>query len=113
MAIVHDVIPPFQLFQPSSIDDALELLDARGEEAWVLAGGMDSFDWLKDRTKRTSAVVELRQIAELNGIREANGGTVRAGTSATQTRRQPSTASTRSSERTAASRSAPRTRHRR
>ena len=74
MAIVHDVIPPFQLFQPSSIDDALELLDARGEEAWVLAGGMDSFDWLKDRTKRTSAVVELSQIGELQGIREANGG---------------------------------------
>jgi xanthine dehydrogenase YagS FAD-binding subunit len=74
MAIVHDVIPPFQLFQPSSIDDALELLDARGDEAWVLAGGMDSFDWLKDRTKRTSAVVELSQIGELQGIREANGG---------------------------------------
>jgi xanthine dehydrogenase YagS FAD-binding subunit len=74
MAIVHDVIPPFQLFQPSSIDDALELLDARGEEALVLAGGMDSFDWLKDRTKRTSAVVELSQIGELHGIRDANGG---------------------------------------
>jgi xanthine dehydrogenase YagS FAD-binding subunit len=74
MAIVHDVIPPFQLFQPSSIDDALELLDTRGEEAWILAGGMDSFDWLKDRTKRTSAVVELSQIAELHGIRETGGG---------------------------------------
>jgi xanthine dehydrogenase YagS FAD-binding subunit len=74
MAIVHDVIPPFQLFQPTSIDDALELLEARGEEAWVLAGGMDSFDWLKDRTKRTSAVIELSQIGELQGIREANGG---------------------------------------
>ena len=74
MAIVHDVIPPFQLFQPTSIDDALDLLDTRGEEAWILAGGMDSFDWLKDRTKRTSAVVELSQIAELHGIREAGGG---------------------------------------
>ena len=74
MAIVHDVIPPFQLFQPTSIDDALDLLDTRGEEAWILAGGMDSFDWLKDRTKRTSAVVELSQIAELQGIREAGGG---------------------------------------
>ena len=74
MAIVHDVIPPFQLFQPASVDDALELLEARGEEAWVLAGGMDSFDWLKDRTKRTSAVIELSQIGELQGIREANGG---------------------------------------
>ena len=59
MAIVHDVIPPFQLFQPASLGDALDLLDARGSEAWVLAGGMDSMDWLKDRTRRTSAVIEL------------------------------------------------------
>ncbi len=74
MALVHDVIPPFQLFQPSSIDDTLDLLDARGDEAWVLAGGMDSFDWLKDRTKRTSAVVDLSQVDELRGIRDAGGG---------------------------------------
>ncbi len=45
-----------------------------GDEAWVLAGGMDSFDWLKDRTKRTSVVVDLSQVAELHGIRDANGG---------------------------------------
>ncbi len=74
MAIVHDVIPPFQLYQPASVDEALDLLDARGQEAWVLAGGMDSFDWLKDRTKRTSVVVELGQVAELQGIRENAGG---------------------------------------
>ena len=74
MAIVHDVIPPFQLFQPASLADALDLLAARGREAWVLAGGMDSMDWLKDRTRRTSAVVELGQIAELQGIRDAAGG---------------------------------------
>ena len=60
MAIVHDVMPPFQLFQPASIDDALSLLDTRGDNAWVLAGGMDSFDWLKDRAKRT----ERRRRAE-------------------------------------------------
>jgi xanthine dehydrogenase YagS FAD-binding subunit len=74
MAIVHDVIPPFQLFQPATVEEALNLLDGRGEEAWVLAGGMDSFDWLKDRTKRTSVVVELSQVAELQGIRESGGG---------------------------------------
>ena len=74
MAILHDVIPPFQLFQPSSLDDALQLLDERRGEAWVLAGGMDSFDWLKDRTKRTSVVVDLSQVVELHGIRDANGG---------------------------------------
>lgn len=74
MAIVHDVMPPFQLFQPATVDEALDLLEARGQEAWVLAGGMDSFDWLKDRTKRTSAVVELSQVADLQGIRESGGG---------------------------------------
>jgi xanthine dehydrogenase YagS FAD-binding subunit len=74
MAIVHDVIPPFQLFQPTSVDEALELLGARGDEAWVLAGGMDSLDWLKDRTKRTSTVVELGQIDALKGIHESGGG---------------------------------------
>ena len=74
MALVHDVIPPFQLFQPASVDDTLDLLDARGAEVWVLAGGMDSFDWMKDRTKRTSAVVDLSQVDELRGIRDAAGG---------------------------------------
>ncbi len=28
------------------------LLDQHGTDAWVLAGGLDSFDWLKDRIKR-------------------------------------------------------------
>ena len=74
MALVHDVIPPFQLFQPSSLTEALDLLAARGAGAWVMAGGMDSFDWLKDRTKRTSAVVDLSQVDELRGIRESAGG---------------------------------------
>ena len=74
MAIVHDVIPPFQLFQPGSVEDTLDLLDTRGHEAWVIAGGMDSFDWLKDRTKRTAVVVELSQVADLRGIRDSGGG---------------------------------------
>jgi xanthine dehydrogenase YagS FAD-binding subunit len=39
-----------------------------------MAGGMDTFDWLKDRTKKTEAVVELTNIAELHGIQETNGG---------------------------------------
>lgn len=74
MAVVHDVIPPFQLFQPTTVDEAAELLEAYGEEAWVMAGGMDSFDWLKDRTKRTETVVELGQVGELRGIRETDDG---------------------------------------
>ena len=40
MAIVKDMIPAFDLVQPASIEDALEILADNGEEAWVLAGGL-------------------------------------------------------------------------
>ena len=63
MAVIRDVMPAFELFQPASIDDALELLERHGADAWVLAGGLDTFDWLKDRTKRPRVVVDLSQIA--------------------------------------------------
>jgi xanthine dehydrogenase YagS FAD-binding subunit len=74
MAVIRDMMPAFELFQPASIEDALTLLDRYGSEAWVMAGGLDTFDWLKDRTKRPSVVVDLSQIAALRGIKEANGG---------------------------------------
>ena len=74
MAVIRDMMPMFELFQPASVNDALALLDRYGSEAWVMAGGLDSFDWLKDRTKRPNVVVDLSQVAELNGIKDANGG---------------------------------------
>jgi xanthine dehydrogenase YagS FAD-binding subunit len=67
-------MPAFELFQPASIPEALTLLDRRGSDAWVLAGGLDSMDWLKDRLKRPSAVVDLSRVTELRGIKELNGG---------------------------------------
>jgi len=74
MAIIRDIMPAFELFQPATTEDALVLLDHHGSEAWVLAGGLDSFDWLKDRIKRPKVVVDLSQIAELRGVKEVNGG---------------------------------------
>src|SRR6202163_2283214 len=74
MAIIRDIMPSFELFQPATIEDALALLAQHGSDAWVLAGGLDSFDWLKDRIKRPKAVVDLSQIKELPGVREAAGG---------------------------------------
>src|SRR6478736_3376852 len=74
MAVIRDMMPAFELFQPASIDEALSLLDQHKSEAWVMGGGMDSFDWLKDRTKRPSVVVDLSQVGELRGIKEVNGG---------------------------------------
>src|SRR3954447_17764120 len=74
MAVIRDVMPVFELYQPASIDDAIKLLDKHGADAMVLAGGLDSMDWLKDRLRRPKVVVDLGQIKELHGIKEANGG---------------------------------------
>jgi xanthine dehydrogenase YagS FAD-binding subunit len=67
-------MPAFELLQPRSIADAQKLLEHHGRDAWVLAGGMDSFDWLKDRIKKPKVVVDLSGIAELKGIRAASDG---------------------------------------
>ena len=74
MAVIRDVMPAFELFQPGSIDDAVSLLTQNGSDAWVLAGGLESFDWMKDRIKRPKVVVDLSQIKELTGVRDWNGG---------------------------------------
>lgn len=74
MAVMRDVIPAFELFQPATVSDAVRLLDRHGTDAWVLAGGLDSMDWLKDRIKRPKVIVDLSQVAELRGVREVSGG---------------------------------------
>jgi xanthine dehydrogenase YagS FAD-binding subunit len=74
MAVLRDVMPAFELLQPSSIADAQKLLAQQGRDGWVLAGGMDSFDWLKDRIKKPKVVVDLSGIAELKGVRDTSDG---------------------------------------
>ncbi|MEM7414722.1 MAG: xanthine dehydrogenase family protein subunit M [Gemmatimonadota bacterium] len=74
MAKIRDMIPAFELYQPTTVEGAMDLLDQHRDEAWVLAGGLDSFDWFKDRIKRPSAVIDLGAIPEMNGIREVENG---------------------------------------
>jgi xanthine dehydrogenase YagS FAD-binding subunit len=74
MAVIHDVMPVFELYQPESLDDTLRLLGRFEGRAWILAGGLDTFDWLKDRAKRTEAVIDLSNVKELAGIKEVDGG---------------------------------------
>ena len=90
MAVIRDVMPAFELFQPPTVDDAMRLLGQYRGDAWVMAGDLDSFDWLKDRIKRPKVVVDLSQVRELSGIREANGGLeIGATTTLTEVVRHP------------------------
>ena len=90
MAVIRDIMPAFQLFQPSSVVDARKLLEEHGGDAWVMAGGLDSFDWLKDRIKKPKVLVDLSGIEELRGIRTtADGIEIGAMTTLTQVVQHP------------------------
>jgi xanthine dehydrogenase YagS FAD-binding subunit len=67
-------MPAFELFQPPTVEGAVALLDRYRAQGWVMAGGLDSFDWLKDRIKKPSVLIDLSQIKELRGVRPLNGG---------------------------------------
>lgn len=74
MAVIRDVMPAFDLLQPSSAADAQRLMAAAGDDGWVMAGGMDSFDWLKDRIKKPKVLVDLSGVDELRGVRTSGDG---------------------------------------
>jgi len=69
-----DVMPDVQLYQPTALDDALNLADRFGDKGWLLGGGQDTYGWLKDRAKNPQAMIDLNGIDALRGIREVDGG---------------------------------------
>ncbi len=85
MATIHDVMPAFELFQPASVADTLSLLERYKKSVWVLAGGLDTFDWLKDRNKRPQVVIDLSGVAELSGIKSTADGGLEIGATTTLT----------------------------
>jgi xanthine dehydrogenase YagS FAD-binding subunit len=74
MPPIRDVMRAFELFQPTSVADTMGILDRHGADAWIMAGGMDTFDWLKDRIDSPKVVVDLSSVSELRGIKDAAGG---------------------------------------
>ncbi len=85
-----DMMPNFDLFQPSDMGNAIDLLDQYGADAWPLAGGQDSLDWFKDRIKRPVAVIDLAGIPGMTGINEtANGIEIGALTTLTEIAESP------------------------
>ena len=79
MAVMRDMIPPFELYQPTGVDDAVRLMRQHGDKGWVLAGGLDTFDWFKDRIKRPEAVIDLGSVEEIRGIAAGEDGGLQIG----------------------------------
>ena len=72
--IVKDMMPGFELYQPTQLEDALALLDRYGKDGWKMAGGNDSLSWFKERVKRPKAVIDISGIVALKGVRETPDG---------------------------------------
>ena len=78
MGEIRDMMGTFELYQPMELDGALDLLSSHGSDAWILSGGLDTFDWLKDRAKNPGVVVDVGEIEELSGV-VASGDGIRIG----------------------------------
>jgi xanthine dehydrogenase YagS FAD-binding subunit len=88
--IVKDMMPGFELYQPTQLDDALALLDRYGKDGWKMAGGNDSLSWFKERVKRPKAVIDISCIVALKGVRETPDGVeIGALTTLTEIERSP------------------------
>src|SRR6266566_1911621 len=88
--MIKDVMPSFELYQPTQLRDAFALLDRFGKDGWKIAGGYDSLSWFKERAKKPKAVIDLSNIAEMKGVREtADGIEIGALTTLTEIERHP------------------------
>jgi len=83
--VSKDMMAAFELYQPDSVDGAIDLLREAGDGGWALAGGNDSLDWFKDRVKRPRTVVDLSGLDELRGVRELPDGGIEIGALTTLT----------------------------
>src|SRR5687767_8445618 len=63
--------PPFAYIRPGSLPEALELLDAYGEGAKLLAGGQSLLASLNMRLSSPEILIDIARIPELAGIRTA------------------------------------------
>jgi aerobic carbon-monoxide dehydrogenase medium subunit len=72
LARPNDVIP-FTYLEPSTLDEALQLLAEHGSEAKLIAGGTALVNFMKQRLVRPRFVIGLRALKPLAQVEEARG----------------------------------------
>ena len=63
-------LPEFEYLEPGNLDDAVALLSQHSGSAALLAGGTDIVDRLKKRLVKPSYMISLKNLVELNYIRQ-------------------------------------------
>jgi 2-furoyl-CoA dehydrogenase FAD binding subunit len=77
---------PFDYLRPDTVDEAIAALAEYGDDARVLAGGQSLVPMLNLRLIEASALIDISQIAALDGIREVGelGAAIEIGAAVTQ-----------------------------
>lgn len=65
--------PSFEYYDPSTLDEALDLLGNHGTEARLLAGGQSLVPQLNFRLTTPAIIIDLNRIPELSYIRQQDG----------------------------------------
>jgi carbon-monoxide dehydrogenase medium subunit len=63
-------LPEFQYIRPTSLQEALQLLDEHKDEAKIMAGGVGLLAFMKERLVSPSYVVDIKGITELETLRD-------------------------------------------
>jgi aerobic carbon-monoxide dehydrogenase medium subunit len=63
----------FEYFAPTTLDEALALLEEHGDEAKVLAGGQSLIPLMKLRFASPRAIVDINGVSELDRLEEQGG----------------------------------------
>jgi 4-hydroxybenzoyl-CoA reductase beta subunit len=66
-------LPSFEYLEPENLDEALELLATRGQEARVIAGGTDLIVRMKQRLVEPAFLISLKRLQGLSFVRQENG----------------------------------------
>ena len=70
---MHRTMRPFELLEPSTIEEAVGILSSYGDKAKVLAGGIDLLAKMRRWQMKPECLVSIRRIPGLDYI-ESNGG---------------------------------------
>jgi aerobic carbon-monoxide dehydrogenase medium subunit len=70
---------PFEMYQPTSLQEASRLLKEKGQGGRFLAGGTDLVIAMKEKGLVPKYVVDLKRIPGLTGIRENTEGSITIG----------------------------------
>lgn len=66
--------PPFEFYDPRSLNEALSLLNQYGTDAKILAGGQSLMPLMNLRLARPKVIVDINRVPELAYINTSNGG---------------------------------------